>query len=172
MSTPQQSTTSTVTKTTVVQKTVTAAAGAKKPKKAIIGGAKKKRVHSHRNAELGTTGLMRFSRGRMFHRRAIWRIGKWKQDQAKLKETTKKTKTKKPALPATATTTATKVTKRSKKQSRGMKKKNQLVVKETEKSDLPEQNVFHVIIQQKNDRKSFVLNVKHLVNIHDDFVHH
>jgi len=123
MSTPQQSTTSTVTKTTVVQKTVTAAAGAKKPKKAIIGGAKKKRVHSHRNAELGTTGLMRFSRGRMFHRRAIWRIGKWKQDQAKLKETTKKTKTKKSALPATATTTATKVTKRSKKQSRGMKKK-------------------------------------------------
>jgi len=114
MSTPSTTTTS-VTKTTVVTQNVTGNAGAKKSKKTILGGEKKKRVHSHKNAALGTTGLMRFSRGRMFHRRAIWRIGKWKQEQAKARETLKKT-------PKTKTTTGA-TDKKLKKQSRGMKKK-------------------------------------------------
>jgi large subunit ribosomal protein L6e len=52
----------------------------------------KKVVNSHSNRTLNSNGLMRFSRGRMFHRRALYRVGKWKDDQAKLKgDKTKKT---------------------------------------------------------------------------------
>ncbi|CAF1658084.1 unnamed protein product [Rotaria magnacalcarata] len=52
----------------------------------------KKVVNSHSNRLLNGDGLMRFSRGRMFHRRALYRIGKWKDQQAKLKgDKTKKT---------------------------------------------------------------------------------
>ena len=52
----------------------------------------KKTVNSHSNRPLGGNGLMRFSRGRMFQRRALFRIGKWKEQQAKLKtDKTKKT---------------------------------------------------------------------------------
>ncbi|CAF3351423.1 unnamed protein product [Rotaria socialis] len=52
----------------------------------------KKVINSHSNRTLNNNGLMRFSRGRMFHRRALYRISKWKTDQAKLKgDKTKKT---------------------------------------------------------------------------------
>jgi len=52
----------------------------------------KKVVNSHSNRLLSANGLMRFSRGRMFQRRALYRINKWKDDQAKLKgDKTKKT---------------------------------------------------------------------------------
>jgi hypothetical protein len=52
----------------------------------------KKVVNSHSNRPLNGNGLMRFSRGRMFHRRALYRISKWKGDQAKLQaDKTKKT---------------------------------------------------------------------------------
>jgi large subunit ribosomal protein L6e len=75
----------------------------KKPKKTASG---KKVVNSHSNRLLSTNGLMRFSRGRMFQRRALYRISKWKGEQTKLKEDkTKKTagsiqkkKQRKPAL--------------------------------------------------------------------------
>ncbi|CAF5176435.1 unnamed protein product, partial [Rotaria magnacalcarata] len=61
----------------------------KKPKTTASG---KKVVNSHSNRLLNGDGLMRFSRGRMFHRRALYRIGKWKDQQAKLKgDKTKKT---------------------------------------------------------------------------------
>jgi len=79
-------TTTTTTKTTPQQKTVasTAGAGSKVKKTKVQGG--KKAVNSHHNIPLGTNGLMRFSRGRMFQRRALWRITKWKGAHAKLKE--------------------------------------------------------------------------------------
>ena len=61
----------------------------KRPKKTAAG---KKVVNSHSNRVLNNDGLMRFSRGRMFHRRALYRIQKWKSDQAKLQgDKTKKT---------------------------------------------------------------------------------
>jgi len=85
MSTPQSSTKTTTT--TKVVKTVGATT-----KKATGVAGEKKQVNSHKNQRLSTVGLMKFSRGRMFHRRAIWRIGKWKEEQAKLKKTQKKTK--------------------------------------------------------------------------------
>ena len=60
--------------------------------KSKIATSGKKVVNSHSNRLLSTNGLMRFSRGRMFHRRALYRIGKWKDEQAKLKaDKTKKT---------------------------------------------------------------------------------
>lgn len=40
------------------------------------------------NAELKSTGVMRLSRGRMFHKRGLWHIEKWR-----------KTNEKKPAAP-------------------------------------------------------------------------
>jgi len=61
----------------------------KKPKTTTSG---KKVVNSHANRLLSGNGLMRFSRGRMYHRRALYRINKWKGDQAKLQgDKTKKT---------------------------------------------------------------------------------
>jgi hypothetical protein len=93
----------TTTKTTVVKTTTTTtkqpqqklvstlATGSrvKKVKKTASG---KKVVNSHSNRPLNNNGLMRFSRGRMFHRRALYRISKWKSDQAKLQgDKTKKT---------------------------------------------------------------------------------
>jgi large subunit ribosomal protein L6e len=86
-------TTTTVVKTTTT--TTTAKAGLKNVPTTLATGAKvkkvtktasgKKVVNSHSNRLLSNNGLMRFSRGRMFHRRALWRISKWKTDQAKLK---------------------------------------------------------------------------------------
>ncbi|CAF1345788.1 unnamed protein product [Didymodactylos carnosus] len=88
MSTPQSAAkTTTTTTTTKVVKTVGST-----PKKATGVAGEKKQINSHKNQRLSTVGLMKFSRGRMFHRRAIWRIGKWKEEQTKLKETQKKTK--------------------------------------------------------------------------------
>jgi hypothetical protein len=97
-------TTETITKQP--QKTLVSTRGAaskvKKPKKTASG---KKVVNSHSNRVLSANGLMRFSRGRMFHRRALYRISKWKDDQAKLQgDKTKKTagsiQKKKPRIPA------------------------------------------------------------------------
>jgi hypothetical protein len=91
-------TTTTVVKTTTTttkqpQQTLanTLATGSKvkKVKKTASG---KKVVNSHSNRLLSNNGLMRFSRGRMFQRRALYRISKWKGDQAKLQgDKTKKT---------------------------------------------------------------------------------
>jgi hypothetical protein len=66
--------------------------GKPKIKKAKTTASGKKVVNSHSNRPLNNNGLMRFSRGRMYHRRALYRINKWKGDQAKLKDDkTKKT---------------------------------------------------------------------------------
>jgi len=85
----------TTTKTTVVkttttttkqpqQKLVSTLATGSRVKKAKTTASGKKVVNSHSNRALNNSGLMRFSRGRMFHRRALYRISKWKGDQAKL----------------------------------------------------------------------------------------
>lgn len=82
-------TTTTVVKTTTTttvkpqQTLVTRGAGSKvqKPKTTASG---KKVVNSHSNRPLNNSGLMRFSRGRMFHRRALYRINKWKTAHAQL----------------------------------------------------------------------------------------
>jgi len=85
----------TITSTTTKQpqQTLISTRGAtskvKKPKTTTSG---KKVVNSHANRLLSGNGLMRFSRGRMYHRRALYRINKWKGDQAKLQgDKTKKT---------------------------------------------------------------------------------
>jgi len=95
--------TTTTTTTTVVQKTTTTTKQPKhtlvrtlgagsKAKKAKVTASGKKVVNSHSNRLLNNNGLMRFSRGRMFHRRALYRISKWKTDQANLQgDKTKKT---------------------------------------------------------------------------------
>ena len=92
-----KTTTTTVVKTTTTTKQpqkklvgrVSAASRVKKSKTTATG---KKVVNSHANRKLTNNGLMRFSRGRMFHRRALYRINKWKGDQAKLQgDKTKKT---------------------------------------------------------------------------------
>lgn len=109
MSTPPAKTASgkksaTTTTTTVVKTTTTTTTkqpqttsgntrgiGAKlaRPKTTTAG---KKLVGSHANRPLNSNGLMRFSRGRMFHRRALYRISKWKTAQAQLQgDKTKKT---------------------------------------------------------------------------------
>jgi large subunit ribosomal protein L6e len=96
----------TKTTTTVVKTTTTTAAATKQPQQTLVSksgaGSKvkkakttttgKKVVNSHSNRLLSNNGLMRFSRGRMFQRRALYRIQKWKGDQAKLQgDKTKKT---------------------------------------------------------------------------------
>lgn len=100
---PKSAPSKTTTTTTVVQKTTTttkqpqqksvttlgARSKVNKPKTTASG---KKVVNSHSNRSLNNSGLMRFSRGRMFQRRALYRIQKWKGDQAKLQgDKTKKT---------------------------------------------------------------------------------
>ncbi len=112
MSTPSAKTatsggkaTTTKTTTTVV-KTITTTTKAKQPQQTLTGTraitlkakkpkttpAGKKAINAHSNRLLNTNGLMRFSRGRMYHRRALYRINKWKGDQAKLQgDKTKKT---------------------------------------------------------------------------------
>jgi large subunit ribosomal protein L6e len=92
--------------TTTVVKTTTTTATTKQPQQLVLGTRSvssklkkpkttptgKKVVNSHSNRELNASGLMRFSRGRMFHRRALYRISKWKGDQSKLQQDkTKKT---------------------------------------------------------------------------------
>ncbi|CAF1184275.1 unnamed protein product [Adineta steineri] len=87
-------TTTTVVKTTTTKTTQPASklgAGAKVTKARTTASGKKV-INSHSNRALNNNGLMRFSRGRMFHRRALYRINKWKGDQAKLQgDKTKKT---------------------------------------------------------------------------------
>ena len=78
-----KTTTTTTTKQPQTQLTSTRGAGGK-VKKAKTTANGKKLINSHANRELHGNGLMRFSRGRMFHRRALYRISKWKGDQAKL----------------------------------------------------------------------------------------
>jgi large subunit ribosomal protein L6e len=81
------------TTATVVKKTTTKTTSVKQPQQKTGAAAKtktaggKKAINSHHNAPLASVGLMRFSRGRMFHRRALYRVNKWKEDQAKLKAT-------------------------------------------------------------------------------------
>lgn len=106
MSTPSAKTTSqggqakttTTTTTTVVKTTTTTTKQpqqqllstrgvASKVKRAKTTTSGKKVVSSHSNRPLGTGGLMRFSRGRMFQRRALYRISKWKTAQAQLQGT-------------------------------------------------------------------------------------
>ena len=111
MSTPSAKTAtsagkSTTKTTTTVVKKVTTTTTTKQPQQSSVGtgvaGAKvkkskttasgKKVVNSHSNRPLSNNGLMRFSRGRMFQRRALYRIKKWKGQRAQLKEDkTKKT---------------------------------------------------------------------------------
>jgi hypothetical protein len=94
-----KTTTTTVVKTTTTtttkqphQKLVSTFGAGSKVKKAKTTASGKKVVNSHGNRPLNNNGLMRFSRGRMFHRRALYRINKWKGDQAKLQgDKTKKT---------------------------------------------------------------------------------
>ena len=86
-----KTTTTTTTKQPQTQLLSTRGAGSKvqKPKTTASG---KKVINSHSNRQLSGNGLMRFSRGRMFQRRALYRINKWKGDQAKLQtDKTKKT---------------------------------------------------------------------------------
>ena len=83
-------TTATVTKQQT-QGSGTSSAGSK-VRKVKTNASGKKVINSHSNRPLGTSGLMRFSRGRMFRRRALHRIAKWKDQQAKLTaDKTKKT---------------------------------------------------------------------------------
>ena len=93
MATPSAKTTTKATTTKQPQQTVASTSGAgSKVKKVKTTATGKKVVNSHSNRLLSGNGLMRFSRGRMFHRRALYRISKWKADQAKLKaDKTKKT---------------------------------------------------------------------------------
>jgi large subunit ribosomal protein L6e len=91
-------TTTTVVKTTSTttkqpqQKLISTLATGSKIKKSKTTASGKKVVNSHSNRLLSNNGLMRFSRGRMFQRRALYRISKWKGDQAKLQgDKTKKT---------------------------------------------------------------------------------
>jgi len=94
--TTKTTTTTSVVKTTTTttqQKPVSSTLGAgAKVKKAKTTASGKKVVNSHSNRLLSSNGLMRFSRGRMFQRRALYRISKWKGDQTKLQgDKTKKT---------------------------------------------------------------------------------
>ena len=87
-----KTTTTTVVKTTTTttkqpqQKSVSTLGAGSKVKKAKTTASGKKVINAHSNRLLNTNGLMRFSRGRMYHRRALYRINKWKGDQAKLKD--------------------------------------------------------------------------------------
>jgi hypothetical protein len=131
----QQQTTTTVVKTVTTttkqpqQKSVSTLGAGSKVKKAKTTASGKKAINSHSNRLLSTNGLMRFSRGRMFHRRALYRINKWKTDQEKLQgDKTKKT--------------AGSIQK--KKTRSAALKKNQLVVNVMEKNVLYEQNDLYV----------------------------
>jgi len=91
--------TTTVVKTTTTtttkqpqQKLVSTLGARSKVQKAKTTATGKKVVNSHSNRLLSANGLMRFSRGRMFQRRALYRINKWKGAQAQLQgDKTKKT---------------------------------------------------------------------------------
>jgi large subunit ribosomal protein L6e len=98
MSTPSAKGGKSTTKTTTTVVKTTTTTAAKQPQQTLVSksgaGSKvkqakttttgKKVVNSHSNRLLSNNGLMRFSRGRMFQRRALYRIQKWKGDQAKL----------------------------------------------------------------------------------------
>ena len=87
-----KTTTTTTTKKQPQQALVSTRGVASKVKKPKTTANGKKAINSHANRELNGNGLMRFSRGRMYHRRALYRINKWKGDQAKLQgDKTKKT---------------------------------------------------------------------------------
>jgi large subunit ribosomal protein L6e len=90
--TTQTTTTVVKTITTTTKKPVSTSGAGSKVKKAKVTEGGKKVINSHSNRPLNSHGLMRFSRGRMFQRRALHRIKKWKGDQAKLQgDKTKKT---------------------------------------------------------------------------------
>lgn len=95
MSTPSAKTTTKAATTaakTTTQAPANKSGAAAKIQKAKTTASGKRIINSHSNRALSNNGLMRFSRGRMFHRRALYRISKWKADQAKLKaDKTKKT---------------------------------------------------------------------------------
>jgi len=170
-------TTETITKQP--QKTLVSTRGAaskvKKPKKTASG---KKVVNSHSNRVLSANGLMRFSRGRMFHRRALYRISKWKGDQAKLQEDkTKKTagsiQKKKQRTPAL------------KKKPVGGERNGKERLVRTKRfvcrfpfvflsiNDFFSMDNFSLVfIQLKNDQRNFPLNVNDLAIIHVVFDQH
>lgn len=51
-----------------------------------------KKARSPLNSEIKKTGIMRISRGRMFHKRGLWLVEKWKkQNEKKGEEKRKKT---------------------------------------------------------------------------------
>lgn len=57
-------------------------------------GGKKKAARSQPiNQELKSSGIMRLSRGRMFHKRGLWHIEKWKKQNEKKPDAKKKTLT-------------------------------------------------------------------------------
>ncbi|CAF1024010.1 unnamed protein product [Adineta ricciae] len=87
-----KTTTTTVTKKQPQQLSLTPRSVSSKTKRPKTRPNGKKAISSHTNRELNASGLMRFSRGRMFQRRALHRINKWKGAQAKLQgDKTKKT---------------------------------------------------------------------------------
>jgi len=165
----------TTTATTQPQRTLGSTLGAgSKVKKAKTTASGKKVVNSHSNRPLNNTGLMRFSRGRMFHRRALHRINKWKGDQAKLQgDKTKKTagsiQKKKQRTPAL-----------KKKPVGGDRNgKERLVRTKRFVSLFVFYRIFYlinyfslVIIQLRNDQKTLVLNERDLAIIHVVFDHH
>ena len=129
----------------------------------------KKIINSHSNRLLSTNGFMRFSRGRMFHRRALHRITKWKSEQAKFQG--KKTKK-----------TAGSIQKKKqrllgfqKKPIGGEHNKTERLVRlkrfvcklECVWFFFAQRFVFsHVIIQLTNVQRNLLLNVKNSVTIH------
>ena len=181
------------TTTTTVVKTTTTTTIAKQPQQTLISkrgiGSKlkkpkttatgKKVVNSHSNRLLNNNGLMRFSRGRMFHRRALYRINQWKDAQSKLQgDKTKKTagsiqkkKQRKPALVKKP------VGGERNGKERLVRSKRFVCCKDFYFMFLVEKDYFafsfsHVIIQLKNDQRNFLLNVKILVVIHVVFDQH
>jgi len=63
------------------------------PKTAPAAGGKKVKSGKPINSELKKTGIMRLSRGRMFHKRGLWHIEKWKKQNEKKPEDRKPKKT-------------------------------------------------------------------------------
>ena len=62
----------------MVKKTVAQAAPVK-----ATGAKVKKSAGQPINKELKSSGVMRLSRGRMFHKRGLWHIEKWRKDNEK-----------------------------------------------------------------------------------------
>lgn len=162
----------------------TTSAGAKAAKKTVEKAAKKsstekKVIRSHSNRKLGSSGLMRFSRGRMFQRRALYRIGKWKDEQAKANaDKTKKTtgsiqkKAKKPALQKKAIggdRNGKERLVRTKRFVSALIKSEPILIYNSFGLCL---QFSLVIIQLRNDPRNSAQNASDLAIIHADFDHH